>query len=74
MGSHHQGSMISSMVHQQWGNLLSGFAVSRTLTYTILFLKPPTSYLPSRPPTEILASFCLVGGGLIFMMSVSLST
>ncbi|GKZ23296.1 hypothetical protein AbraIFM66951_011689 [Aspergillus brasiliensis] len=69
MGSHHQASMTSSMVHQQWGNLLSGFAVSRILTYVILFLKPPTSYLPSRPPTEILASFCLIGGGLIFMMS-----
>ncbi|OJJ84567.1 Ytp1 family protein [Aspergillus glaucus CBS 516.65] len=69
MGSHHQDSMVSSMVHQQWGNLLSGFAVSRILTYAILFLKPPTSYLPSRPPTEVLASFCLVGGGLIFMMS-----
>lgn len=73
MGSHHQDSMISSMVHQQWGNLLSGFAASRILTYVILFLKPPTSYLPSRPPTEVLASFCLVGGGLIFMMSVGLS-
>ncbi|PWY81583.1 hypothetical protein BO94DRAFT_470214 [Aspergillus sclerotioniger CBS 115572] len=69
MASHHQDSMISSMVHQQWGNLLSGFAIARILTYVILFLKPPTSYLPSRPPTEVLASFCLVGGGLIFMMS-----
>ncbi|RAK98751.1 Ytp1 family protein [Aspergillus ibericus CBS 121593] len=69
MASHHQDSMTSSMVHQQWGNLLTGFAVSRILTYVILFLKPPTSYLPSRPPTEVLASFCLVGGGVIFMMS-----
>ena len=72
MGSHHQDSMLSSMVHTQWGNLLSGFAICRLVTYVILFLKPPTSYLPCRPPSEILAAFCLMGGGLIFMLSVSL--
>lgn len=72
MGGHHQDTMLSSMVHQQWGNLLSGFAVARCVTYIILFLRPPTSYFPSRPPSEIIAAFCLTGGGLIFMMSVSI--
>ncbi|KAJ5769843.1 uncharacterized protein N7511_001894 [Penicillium nucicola] len=69
MGSHHQTSMTSTMVHKQWGNLLVGFAIARGMTYVLMFLKPPTSYLPARPPTEIIASFCLISGGLIFMMS-----
>ena len=72
MGSHHQDSMVSTMVHKQWGNLLSGFALARGATYILLYLKPPTSYLPARPPTEIISSFCLIGGGLIFMLSVSI--
>lgn len=74
MGSHHQENMTSTMIHKQWGNLLSGFALARIVTYVLLFLKPPTSYLPSRPPSEVLSSFCLMGGGLIFMMSVSFLT
>lgn len=69
MGSHHQDSMVSTMVHKQWGNLLVGFALARGATYLLLYLKPPTSYLPARPPTEIISSFCLVAGGLIFMLS-----
>jgi hypothetical protein len=71
MGSHHQDSMTSTMVHKQWGNMLVGFALARGVTYVLLYLKPPTSYLPARPPTEIIASFCLISGGLIFMLSVS---
>ncbi|KAE8150429.1 hypothetical protein BDV25DRAFT_172169 [Aspergillus avenaceus] len=69
MGSHHQTSMISTMVHKQWGNLLVGFSFARCLTYVLMYLKPPTSYLPARPPTEIVASFCLISGGLVFMLS-----
>lgn len=73
MGSHHQDSMVSTMVHKQWGNLLVGFALARGATYLLLYVKPPTSYLPARPPTEVIASFCLISGGLIFMLSVSTS-
>ncbi|GAD96896.1 hypothetical protein PVAR5_5561 [Paecilomyces variotii No. 5] len=69
MGSHHQDSMISTMVHKQWGNMFVGFAIARATTYVLLFLCPPTSYLPARPPTEIVAAFCLMSGGLIFMLS-----
>ncbi|CRG82975.1 putative membrane protein YCR061W [Talaromyces islandicus] len=69
MGSHHQDSMTSTMVHKQWGNMLVGFAIARAMTYFLLFLRPPTSYLPARPPTEIVAGFCLMSGGLIFMLS-----
>ncbi|KAL4820675.1 hypothetical protein BDW67DRAFT_152967 [Aspergillus spinulosporus] len=69
MGGHHQTSMLSSMVHKSWGNMLIGFALARGVTYVLMYLKPPTSYLPSRPPSEIVASFCLISGGLIFMLS-----
>lgn len=69
MGSHHQASMVSTMVHKQWGTLLVGFALARSVTYVLLFIKPPTSYLPSRPPSEVISAFCLMAGGLIFMLS-----
>ncbi|KAF9888917.1 hypothetical protein FE257_008086 [Aspergillus nanangensis] len=69
MGSHRQSSMTSTMVHKQWGTLLIGFAIARGMTYILLFIRPPTSYLPGRPPTEIVAGFCLIAGGLIFMLS-----
>jgi|SRR5215471_17743526 len=71
MSSHHQESMVSTMVHKQWGMLLVGFAFARTITYILLYINPPSSYLPSRPPSEIVAAFCLISGGLIFMLSVS---
>jgi hypothetical protein len=73
MSSHTQDSMISSMVHKQWGQLLTGAAFARALTYALLWLRPPRSVLPSRPPTEVLAAFGLMGGGVVFMGSVSSS-
>jgi hypothetical protein len=72
MSSHTQQSMISSMVHKQWGNLLTGASFARGFTYVLLYLKPPRSIMPSRPPTELLAAFGLISGGIIFMASVSL--
>ena len=69
MSSHHQDSMVSTMVHKQWGTLLSGFAMCRGLTYLLNYLSPPKTVYPSRPPTELAASFCLISGGLVFMMS-----
>jgi hypothetical protein len=61
--------MVSTMVHGQWGMLLMGAAFSRALTYVVFYLSPPTSILPSRPPTELITAFCLLAGGLIFMAS-----
>ena len=69
MSSHHQASAVSTMVHKQWGTLLVGFALARSLTYLLTYISPPASYLPSRPPTEVVTAFCLVSGGLIFMAS-----
>ena len=69
MSSHHQASMVSTMIHKQWGTLFVGFALARAVTYILQFVAPPSSYLPSRPPSEIISSFCLIAGGLIFMAS-----
>jgi hypothetical protein len=69
MSMHHQESMLSTMVHKQWGYLLAGFSIFRLATYFLLYLDPPSSYLPTRPVTELLASFCLICGGLVFMVA-----
>lgn len=69
MSSHTQQSMVSSMVHKQWGTMLTGASFARGLSYVIVYLKPPTSVYPSRPPTELLAAFGLLTGGIIFMAS-----
>jgi Protein of unknown function (Ytp1). len=71
MSSHTQETMMSSMVHKQWGDLLAGASFARALSYLLIYLKPPKSVYPSRPPTELLTSFGLIAGGLIFMASVS---
>ncbi len=69
MSSHHQDSVVSTKVHAQWGTLLVGFSLARGITYVIMYISPPTSVYPSRPPTELVAAFCLISGGLIFMAS-----
>nr|OQO02744.1 hypothetical protein B0A51_18528 [Rachicladosporium sp. CCFEE 5018] len=69
MSSHHQSSIVATMLHAQWGMLFSGFAVARGLTYVLMYLKSPTTVYPSRPPTELVASFCLISGGVLFMNS-----
>lgn len=73
MGGHSQETMVGTMVHKQWGNLLLGASLARMLTYVTMYLKPPRSIQPSRPPTELLAAFGLIAGGMIFMYSVSTS-
>lgn len=72
MSSHTQGTMTSTMIHKQWGQLLAGAAFARAGTYVLLWLRPPKSVLPSRPPTELLVAFGLIAGGVIFMASVRL--
>lgn len=69
MSSHHQESMISTMIHKQWGTLFVGAAFARAATYILSYLSPPTSILPGRPPTELITGFCLMAGGMIFMAS-----
>ncbi|KAI0637953.1 hypothetical protein C8Q77DRAFT_1214897 [Trametes polyzona] len=69
MSAHFQTYLFQVQVHVIWGYLLAGFAVLRCLTYFFLWLAPPRSILPSRPPTEALAAFLLACGGLEFMFS-----
>lgn len=69
MSNHTQHSLVAGQVHRQWGLLFACFALARAFTYITFWLKPPETYLPARPPTELLASFCLVSGGMIFMAS-----
>ena len=69
MSGHHQTSKVSTMLHGQWGRLLAAAGLFRGFTYILTYLSPPQSHLPSRPPTEIVAAFCLIGGGFLFMGS-----
>ncbi|KAI0091893.1 hypothetical protein BDY19DRAFT_566400 [Irpex rosettiformis] len=69
MAAHFQTYLFQVQIHELWGNLLSAFAVLRCVTYFFLWLSPPRSILPSRPPTEALASFFLACGGLVFQFS-----
>lgn len=69
MAAHFQEYLFQVQIHLLWGNLLAAFAILRCLTYFFLWLSPPRSILPSRPPTEALAAFFLACGGLVFQFS-----
>jgi hypothetical protein len=69
MSAHAQSYVFQVQIHQLWGWLLLGYSVLRSLTYFFLWLAPPRSVLPSRPPTEALGSFFLACGGLMFIFS-----
>ncbi|CZT18665.1 related to integral membrane protein [Ramularia collo-cygni] len=71
MGAHHQSSMVSTMMHAQWGGLFTAFGIARATTYVLMYIKPPTSHFAGRPPSELVAAFCLTSGGIIFMNSAS---
>lgn len=68
MSSHHQETVLGTKLHAVWGAYFACVALARGVTYITLYLKPPTE-LPSRPPSELVASFCLATGGLLFMLS-----
>ncbi|SCV04011.1 LAME_0H15038g1_1 [Lachancea meyersii CBS 8951] len=69
MSQHAQASVTSTNIHVQWGYLLSYGSFFRILTFLLLVWKPNQDNKPSRPFTELIASFCLLCGGLIFMES-----
>ncbi|KAJ7499057.1 hypothetical protein FB451DRAFT_1204097 [Mycena latifolia] len=69
MAAHFQTYLFQVQIHTLWGNLLLAFAVLRCLTYFFIWVSPPQSTLPSRPPTEALGSFFLTCGGISFMFS-----
>ncbi|KAJ5346837.1 uncharacterized protein N7506_000090 [Penicillium brevicompactum] len=61
--SRYQDCRNPTLLHYRWDTMLVGFALARGMTYLLLFIKPSTSYLPARPPTEIIAAFFLISGG-----------
>ncbi|KAH8924420.1 hypothetical protein BT69DRAFT_1280598 [Atractiella rhizophila] len=69
MGSHHQTYRFQMTIHSLWGNLLTGFGISRLLTYFFLFVRPVRLSMPSPRPTEFIAAFCLTAGGVVFVES-----
>jgi hypothetical protein len=69
MSAHSQHSELAATVHSYWGSLFAFAAAARLGTYVLHYLLPPVSYVPSRPPTEILAGFLLIAGGFLFMIS-----
>ncbi|CAA18295.1 hypothetical protein POMI540_4298 [Schizosaccharomyces pombe] len=69
MSAHDQTNHVSTVIHVLWGRLLAAAAIARICTYIMLYLKPPSSPWPTRPPTEIITSFCLICGGAMFMAS-----
>ena len=69
MAAHHQAFVFQIAIHALWGNFLGLAAAFRILTYLFLFLRPPASVLPARPPTEALAALCLTAGGVVFVLS-----
>lgn len=71
MSQHEQALPLSTSIHMQWGYLLSSGAVFRFGTYVLMLLSPPKSTVPSRPLTELVTSFCLLCGGLVFIQSNS---
>ncbi|OZJ05279.1 hypothetical protein BZG36_01930 [Bifiguratus adelaidae] len=71
MGNHHQMTETGTRVHYLWGLLFTLGAICRFLTYFLMYLKSPTTNLPTRPPTEAIGAFCLVAGGIMFMASQS---
>lgn len=68
MSQHNQDSQFASDIHATWGYLFCVASIFRICTYLIMFLSPP-SRVPKRPPSEVLVSFSLISGALIFMMS-----
>lgn len=71
MSSHEQASALSTAIHVQWGNLFVLGCAFRFLTYVLFLISPPNKSLtaPSRPLTELVCSFALMCGGLVFMES-----
>ncbi|CCC70032.1 hypothetical protein NCAS_0D04510 [Naumovozyma castellii] len=69
MSQHAQISMTSTLIHTQWGYLLSYGSFFRLFTFLLLLFHPNKSAKPSYPFTELITSFCLICGGIVFMES-----
>ncbi|EDK40066.2 hypothetical protein PGUG_04164 [Meyerozyma guilliermondii ATCC 6260] len=71
MSKHEQASHLSTEIHTQWGNMFILGCGFRFLSYILLLVAPPEKS-PTKVPrsiTELVVSFSLLCGGLIFMES-----
>lgn len=71
MSKHEQASHLSTEIHTQWGNMFILGCGFRFLSYILLLVAPPEKN-PTKVPrsiTELIVSFSLLCGGLIFMES-----
>ncbi|CCG80720.1 Uncharacterized membrane protein C3B8.06 [Taphrina deformans PYCC 5710] len=68
MSQHNQDSQFATDLHKTWGYYFCIASVFRLLTYCLTFLAPSSS-TSSRPPSEVLVSFTLIAGAIVFMMS-----
>lgn len=74
MSHHEQETELSTAIHIQWGTMFSMAALVRLITLAILLVRTPpateeAAAQPQRPFTELLVSFLLICGGMIFMSS-----
>lgn len=72
MSQHQQASHLSTEIHKQWGGLFVVGCAFRLMTYIISYLSPVDKKgmtKPSRPMTELVTSFALICGGMVFMES-----
>lgn len=71
MSKHEQSSATATEIHTQWGNLFVLACAFRLITYLMQLLMKPAKETtqPSRPMSELLVSFALICGGMIFMES-----
>lgn len=72
MSKHEQASALSTAIHTQWGNLLVAACWFRLMSYILSMLTAVSAQnltKPLSPMTELVVSFCLMCGGLIFMES-----
>ncbi|AAS50417.1 AAR052Cp [Eremothecium gossypii ATCC 10895] len=69
MSQHAQASEVSTVIHAQWGKLLAYGSFFRIFTFLLLLLLPRKGKGPAHPFPELVTSFCLVSGGMIFMES-----
>lgn len=73
MSKHAQASQLSTEIHVQWGSLLTYGSFFRIITFFLMSYFPVDNhyqcYLPSKPLSELVTSFCLLCGGMVFMES-----
>lgn len=70
MSKHAQASELSTAIHVQWGSLLTYGSFFRIITFFVINSNTAIDlFQPYKPLTELITSFCLLCGGLIFMES-----